>query len=109
MLVSRDELGAEHSSALRLREHEYTLMSRSAPNSPRIQLSKITTLIESYARRRATGDLWIAQGWACGACYISGMDTREAGRLGAAATNKKLSKKKRKENARKAAQVRWSK
>jgi hypothetical protein len=32
---------------------------------------------------------------------------REAGRLGAAATNKKLSKKRRKENALKAALARW--
>jgi len=37
------------------------------------------------------------------------MDVREAGRLGAAATNKKLSKKKRRENARKAAAARWGK
>jgi hypothetical protein len=37
------------------------------------------------------------------------MDVKEAGRLGALATNKKLSKKKRRENARKAARVRWSK
>ena len=40
---------------------------------------------------------------------LPGMDVREAGRLGALATNKKLSKKKRRENARKAAQARWNK
>jgi hypothetical protein len=37
------------------------------------------------------------------------MDVKEAGRLGALATNKKLSRKKRQANARKAAEARWSK
>jgi hypothetical protein len=40
---------------------------------------------------------------------MQGMDVREAGRLGANATNSKLSKKRRQENARKAAKARWSK
>jgi hypothetical protein len=38
-----------------------------------------------------------------------GMDTSEAGRLGALATNKKLTKKQRKTNTRKAAKARWAK
>jgi hypothetical protein len=41
-------------------------------------------------------------------CYPVGMDTSAAGRLGALATNKKLSKKQRKANARKAAKARWA-
>jgi hypothetical protein len=48
-----------------------------------------------------------------GAAYLRatmrGMDVKEAGRLGALATNSKLSKKKRRENARKAARARWAK
>jgi hypothetical protein len=36
------------------------------------------------------------------------MDVKEAGRLGVIATNKKFSKKKRRENARKAARARWN-
>jgi hypothetical protein len=40
-------------------------------------------------------------------CYSIGMDVREAGRLGALATNNKLSKKKRRESARRAARARW--
>lgn len=39
----------------------------------------------------------------------AGMDVKEAGRLGALATNSKLSKKKRRENAQKAARARWKK
>jgi hypothetical protein len=42
-------------------------------------------------------------------CYNQNMDTSEAGRLGALATNKKLSKGRRKANARKAAKARWAK
>jgi hypothetical protein len=37
------------------------------------------------------------------------MDVKEAGRLGALATNSKLSKRRRRENARRAATARWSK
>jgi hypothetical protein len=38
---------------------------------------------------------------------MRGTDVKEAGRLDAIATNNKLSKKKRRENARKAAIARW--
>jgi hypothetical protein len=37
------------------------------------------------------------------------MDVKEAGRLGAIATNKKLSKNTRRKNARNAAMIRWAK
>jgi hypothetical protein len=36
------------------------------------------------------------------------MDTAQAGRMGALATNKKLTKKQRTANARKAAKARWA-
>jgi hypothetical protein len=42
-------------------------------------------------------------------CYPVGMDTSEAGRLRALATNKKLTKKQRKANARKAAKAHLAK
>jgi len=44
-----------------------------------------------------------------GMWHSFGMDTSQAGRSGALATNKKLTKKQRKANARKAAKARWAK
>jgi hypothetical protein len=43
------------------------------------------------------------------AARIRVLECRHAGRLGALATNKKLSKKKRQANARRAAKARWAK
>lgn len=40
---------------------------------------------------------------------MRGMDIREAGRLGGLARAKKLTKKKRRESAKKAAHARWNK
>jgi hypothetical protein len=40
---------------------------------------------------------------------VCGTDVKEAGLLGALVTNKKLSRKKRRENAQKAARARWKK
>jgi hypothetical protein len=64
----------------------------------------------NHMQARAQGLLSPPQRWAkWNLRYIWLMDTSDAGRLGATATNKKLSKKQRKANARRAAKARWAK
>jgi hypothetical protein len=68
-----------------------------------------TYSIEPYARRRASSAIHTPAPRTKNPCYAEGMNTSEAGRRGALATNKKLSKKQRSANARKAAKARWAK